>query len=139
MITTSKLKRILSDLSFEGVARVPVANDLEVELQISEDHSKMKMSAAVYHGTDFIPKSIRRCIQGPQDWKPHAESKLSSFLLVDERNFRINLNYVCEWPGVKEHRFVDLLEEFSWQVEEWHRYIHGIGEGDLVFIHSRNP
>ena len=133
MPTIEEVKRILSSLSFAGSARIPILPHLEVELQAAEQ-GRITMLAAVFQGMTYIPKAVRLCLKTRG---PCEGLELKAALLVDEANFKVNFIYQCEVEKLTEQQFADVLEEFSWQAEEWHNYIEQHGEGDLVPIHVK--
>jgi hypothetical protein len=133
MVATHKLKGILSTLALDGVLHVPF-DGLEVLIQRSADLSNVRMSAHVFTGDHYIPKSVRKCIRGRG---PCAGYNPISFVTVDEAHCRIDLN--CDYPlkDVTEEHFIEMLEQFGWQVEEWRHFIDRHGEGDLVYINVK--
>jgi len=133
MVATGKLKGILNTLPLDGVLHVPF-DGLDISLKGSADRAAVCISAVVFCGEQYIPKSIRKCIQGRG---PCAGFIPESFVHVDEVNCRVDLNSNCLLKGLSEDEFIELLEEFSFQVEEWKHFINRHGEGDLVYIHAK--
>jgi hypothetical protein len=94
----------------------------------------MSLSASVYEGGNFIPQSVRKCICGKI---PFEGQWIHTTLLVDEQKYQIFLQYSQNLEESNPQGFRDLLEEFSWQADEWRLYLEEHDRHDLIYIHNR--
>lgn len=133
MIVEKELRKLLHQLIKEEIAQI-VLGGSEVTVHVFDNNTKIFLSSSVYFGGNFIPKSVRQSLEN----KPLFQNgHISSYLSVDEENFRISLNYVGGLEHLNKHMFVDLLEEFSWLADEWRLYLDEHDKHDL--IHVRSP
>lgn len=106
----------------------------EVDVHLFDKQEKMSLTATVYEGENFIPHSVRKCVHGKV---PFEGQWIPTKLVIHEDEFKITLVYVGEGAEFNPHHFKDLLEEFSWQADEWRLYLEEHDKHDLVHIYSR--
>jgi hypothetical protein len=131
MIVEKELRKLLHQLVKEEIAQISLGNSL-VKVHVFDNSTKIALSAHVYAGGNFIPKSVRNCTTlTPQFQKNH----ITTYLNIEEDSFSIYLNYVGGLDHLNKRMFVDLLEEFSWLADEWRVYLDEHDKHDLVHVH----
>ncbi len=106
----------------------------EIDVHLYDQHEKMSLAASVYEGGNFIPQSVRKCIKGKL---PFDGQWIPTKLVVEEENYKILLVYVGQGVTFNPQNFKDLLEEFSWQADEWRLYLEEHDKHDLVYVYSK--
>lgn len=96
------------------------------------DHDQMSLSASVYEGGNFIPQSVRKCVGGKEPF----EGWIPTRLVIEEQNYQVILTYTDSIQADPQI-IKDLLEEFSWQAEEWRLYLEEHGRHDLIYVRSK--
>ncbi|EFB42069.1 hypothetical protein pah_c016o137 [Parachlamydia acanthamoebae str. Hall's coccus] len=105
------------------------------DIFVKTDHiSQISLLTQVYFGGNFIPKSVRRCLTGKA---PFDDSALETFLTMDEGQFKIFLNYTGNIENLSHRTFIDVLEEFSHQADEWKLFLDEHDKNDLVYSHVK--
>lgn len=131
MIVEKDFRKLVHQLVKEEIAQIILGNS-EVTVHVLDNATKISVSSTVYFGGNFIPKSVRTCInQIPSFDKKIIKTSLS----VDEENFRISLHYLGGLNHLNKRMFVDLLEEFSMLADEWRLYLDEHDKNDLIYIH----
>ena len=130
MIVEKEFRKLVHQLLKEEIAQIILGHS-EVTVHVLDNAMKISLSSSVYFG-NFIPKSVRKCISQTPSFE---KGLIKTSLLVDEENFRINLNYFGQLNHLNKRMFVDLLEEFSWLADEWRLYLDEHDKNDLVYIH----
>lgn len=131
MIVEKEFRKLVHQLVKEEIAQIILGNS-EVTVHVLDNATKISLSSTVYFGGNFIPKSVRKCISQTPAFEKH---KLKTYLVVDEDNFGVSLNYLGGLNHLNKRMFVDLLEEFSWLADEWRLYLDEHDKNDLVYIH----
>lgn len=132
MVIQKKINDITKCLSTGSPMYITVANS-EIQLRPLEDNKKIGFTTDVYKGENYIPQSVRNSV-GKSILK---NSGISSYLTIDEDNYLIYLNYISSLEGMNQKKFVDEVEEFSWQADEWRLYLDRRDRDDLVYIRSK--
>lgn len=104
-------------------------SDINVRLQ---DKERMSLTASVYEGGNYIPESVRKCVGG----KVPFDGWIPTRLIIEEDKYQIVLDY-NESIQADPQILKDLLEEFSWQADEWRLYLEEHDKRDLVYIYAR--
>lgn len=134
MIVQKDLKKLFHQLVREESAKISMGG-YDVIIRILDKDTKLSLSTNVYFGGNFIPNSVRKCVTQKA---PFGDtSSLKTFLSVDENNFQIYLNYLGTFEALNNDRFIQLLEEFSFQAGEWRFWLDEHDKNDL--IHVRVP
>jgi len=130
MVIQKKINDITKCLSAGSPMYITVANS-EIQLRSLENNKKIEFKTDVYKGENYIPKSVRNSVFGKSILK---NSRMSSFLTIDEDNYLVYLNYVSNLDGINKTTFIDQVEEFSWQADEWRLYLDERDRDDLVHV-----
>ncbi|NGX57196.1 MAG: hypothetical protein K940chlam3_00079 [Chlamydiae bacterium] len=130
MVAENKIKTVLDELKEHGVAHVRVLGSL-ITAKACLDSSKLWLTTAIYEGNNYIPDSIRECLKAPS---PVPHSKIATFVSVDEKKFQLVLNYVGIMHDIDYQRFKDLVEQFSWDAEEWRYYLDDFDKRELIHV-----
>jgi hypothetical protein len=131
MIIEKDLAKLLQQLLSGQSAQINLGGSI-TNLQFFE--SKLSLSTSVYFGGNFIPQSVRKCVLQKS---PFNTNSIKGYLSIDENDFRIDLNYEEIVNPISYGRLVDLLEEFSWQAEEWRLFLDEHDKNDLVYIRAK--
>lgn len=124
------INQILQQLYFFERAEIDMGHSESVHIQLLDNRSKIKMTTIVYIGQDYIPNSVRNCYQE----KAPFPNQLHTFLILDEEQYKIFLNYEGELERLNEENLNGLLEEFNWQAEEWRLYLDENDRNDLIHV-----
>jgi hypothetical protein len=130
MIIEKELRKLLHQLVKKEIAQISLGHSL-VTVHVYDNATKIALSAIVYFGGNFIPKSVRKCLShNPSFAKEHIKTQLQ----LDEQHFQIVINYVGGLEHLNKRMFVDLLEEFSWLADEWRIYLDEHDKNDLIHV-----
>lgn len=133
MILEKDLKKVFKELVNKEVSKIALgASDITIRLF---DSSKLSLSTQVYHGDNFIPKSVRNCISQKKVFPDSFSMKTS--LSIDEENYQVFLNYLGHIDSLDDENFRNLLEEFNWLADEWRLFLDEHDKNDLVPIHVK--
>lgn len=131
MIVEKEFRKLVHQLVKQEIAKITLGSS-EVVVHVLDNSSKISLTASVYSGGNFIPKSVRKCLtQNPA----FGEGHIKTYLNIDEGSFSISLNFLGGLQHLSKRMFVDLLEEFSWLADEWRLYLDEHDRNDLVHIH----
>lgn len=133
MILAKDLNKLFNCLLGEGTLQLHIGGS-DVSAYLSEQNAKISLKASVYEGDHFIPQSVRKCAAGKL---PFSGEWIHTTLEIDEKNFLIYLTYKGQTREFNQTNFKDLLEEFSWQADEWRLYLEEHDKHDLVYVHAR--
>lgn len=106
----------------------------DIDVHLFDRHEKMSLTASVYEGDNFIPLSVRKCVNGKT---PFEGQWIPTKLVIEEDKFKVLLIYVGKGSEFNLQNFKDLLEEFSWQADEWRLYLEEHDKHDLIHVYSR--
>jgi len=124
-----KLKHLLDDLIDKGVVTLTLLGH-RITAQTCFNRSKLWLSAVIYDGGDYLPESIRGLVNEPS---PVPDSSIPTFVSIDEKKSQLLLNYVGLMPTSNVDQFKEILDKFSWDVEEWCYFLEDFGQKDLVY------
>lgn len=134
MLIEKDLKKVLQQLLQNDVVNIDVGGGFSITMRIFDNASKLALSTPVYHGGNFIPKSVRNCISQKA---PFNSESIKTYLTVDENRFQIFLNYLGTLDPVQNESFKGLLEDFSWLADEWRLYLDEHDKEDLIYVRSK--
>ncbi|MGE3953979.1 MAG: hypothetical protein AB7F31_02120 [Parachlamydiales bacterium] len=118
------LDTIQTDLKAKGVATFSFAG---FEIEAEEGEGKLRLRTAVFHGGDYIPPSVRRCLGGRRSLIAH-DPQTEIELWIDQEKFRVVLDYRVE-------RAVSaVFEEFIGVADEWRTLLDEYGQQDLIYV-----
>lgn len=131
MLAEKKLMHLLHSLSKEDEYATITIGDFDILVRVFDLASKLSLQTTVYHGGNYIPKSVRQTLT--QRTAPiHGE--ISTFLTVEESQFKVMLNYLGVLNSTNKTSIKELLEEFSIIAEKWRGYLDEQDRNDLVHI-----
>ncbi|MBA3238790.1 MAG: hypothetical protein H0T62_10665 [Parachlamydiaceae bacterium] len=133
MILAKDINKLFNCLLGEGTVQLHIGGS-DINAQLSEQNAKISVSAVVYEGDGYIPKSVRKCAAGKL---PFSGEWIHTQLEIDEDNFTIFLTYKGQTREFNQSNFKDFLEEFSWQADEWRLYLEEHDKHDLIYAHAR--
>lgn len=130
MIIEKELRKLFHQLIHDDVAEILLGGS-HVTIRVFDQASKLSLSTSVYAGSNFIPVSVRKCLSEKAPFNP---GPMKTSFSVDEPNFTIHLNYLGQVKEFNNQKFKDLLEEFSWQADEWRIFLDEHGKNDLIHV-----
>ena len=133
VINEKDITHLLNRLFLGGTVYVSLGNS-QISLKACDGNSKISLSSLVYQGGNFIPHSVRKCIVGKT---PFKTSHVNTNLTVDEENYQIFLNYLGLFREFNSYKLKNLLEEFTFQADEWRLFLDEHDKHDLVHIFSK--
>jgi len=108
-----------------------LVGDSTIAMQTVDGGTKLILSSLVYVGGNFIPFSVRRCVQNVGRKDRYA---LRTFLSMDEQNYQVSLKYIGLTKDLNSEEFRGLIDEFSQQADEWRLYLDEHDRNDLIYI-----
>ncbi len=130
MLVKKSVKEILNNLAHGKSIDVPFDGS-NIVIRTLDETSKLSLTALIFDGGDYIPKSVRNCISQKS---PFSHSSILTFLSVDEKKFQVKLNYLGMAKNLNEDDFKELLGEFSLIAEKWRIYLDEHGKNDLLHV-----
>jgi hypothetical protein len=131
MLTEKKLIHLLDRLSKDEECATITIGDFDIHMRVFDLSSKVSLQTSVYHGDNYIPKSVRQTLS--QKISP-LPNELSTYLTIDEKHFGVILNYLGVLSSKNKTNIKWLLEEFSIIAENWRGYLDEQDRNDLVHI-----
>lgn len=122
------LERVLRRLAHGDKVNLSL-NGTIILLKFFEDASKINLSTPVYHGSNYIPSSVRRGIQ-----KPSCLDLLPTFFSVDEQNFQIHLNYFGRADELDSHQLFVIVHQFFEIALKWQSILDEHDKNDLIYV-----
>ncbi len=95
-----------------------------------QDASKLSLTATVYQGGNFIPKSVRENLHH----KIPFFSSIKTAIALDESHFRILLHYIGEDEELTLSAFKELVQEFLEHADWWRLFLDEHDKHDLVYV-----
>jgi len=131
MISKEKVFSWIEDLEQKGKT-VADAYGYSVNARIVNGTDKIYLSTPIYSGGNFIPQSVRECMDEKVPQPP--ECQMETYLSLDEEKYQIQLNYLglANFSNVAE--FKNLVECFCHIAEEWRFKIDENDKRDLLPI-----
>lgn len=130
MLLEKDLKKLFNELYQGHTAHLNIDGS-EITVRVFENASKLFLTSPVYNGGNFIPTSVRRCVS---QRSPFQDAQIKTNLVIDEGNFKIDLNYLGQLENLTNQSFKDIVEEFSWLVGEWRLFLDEHDKNDLVHV-----
>jgi hypothetical protein len=130
MSAENDFKRLFEELSTHE-STVITLSTLPISVRVFDKGEKLALATAVYEGGNYIPQSVRRCLNKTTPLRP---TSIKKFLNVDEGRYQISLNYLGQLDHLNDRRFRDLIEEFSFLAEEWRLFLDEHDKNDLVHV-----
>lgn len=134
MLVTKELKKLFQQLLQEDIAHITVAGS-DITIRIFDKATQVSLSTEVYFGGNFIPKSVRSCLDKNAPFA--ARSNIKAFVTLDENAFRIYLNYLGRLDNMNDESFRLLLEDFSWLADEWRLFLDEHDKNDLIHVNVK--
>lgn len=138
MPIVNEYRKIFQQLMQDSVAQITVGG-INITIRIYDNARKFSLVTEVYFGGNFIPKSVRDCIsKQPKFSKESPKDLIKTYPTMDEKNFRIYLNYLGLLEGMNNESFRVVLEEFSWLAEEWRLFLDENDKHDLIYVRVKS-
>lgn len=131
MIAAQEIKRLFHQLRQEYHANVSI-DQRNIHVCILDNSSKLFFTTGVFNGTNYIPKSVRGCLNSSPTFL--LQSKVKGYLTIDEEHHSISLNYIGLLGHLNNETFRDLLEDFSWLALQWQNYFDDHDRKDLIHV-----
>lgn len=132
MLVNKDLKKLFSELNRNSQAELSLAGSV-ITIKVWDGGQKLYLSAPVYWGGNYIPKSVRSCLAKRA---PFDEKVILTSLAVDEAKFEVTLVYQGSTVYLDGEKFNDLLQEFSFLAAEWREWLDQHDKNDLVHVRS---
>ncbi len=130
----AELRKLFEDLK-KNEQSVLFLSEYDINVQIFIDSGKLLLTTPVYFGSNYIPGSVRN---GIKKTPPFTKDRIMrTSLKVDEKHFRIFLQYLGAVEVFNSEKFVHLIEDFHYLAEEWRIYLDEHDKNDLVHIRSK--
>ncbi len=130
MLVGKEIKKALDQLNNGGTVEF-VYEGSPLFAQIVDDSSKIILSSTVYHGTSYIPKSVRSSLTNKKSlFNPH----IRTFLTIDESRYCIFLNYIGHSNSITDNDLTKLIHDFGGIAEKWRNYLDENDKRDLLPI-----
>lgn len=134
MPVMQEYKKIYQKLMQESVAQI-IVGGFDITIRIYDNARKCSLATDVYSGGNYIPKSVRECLtKHPNIARENPRIPIKTFVSLDEANFRIYLNFLGIFEGMNTDAFRSVLEDFSWQAEQWRLFLDENDKKDLIYV-----
>jgi hypothetical protein len=130
MILEKDLNKVLNRLYYDEAIQIHSGGS-NISVRLLDRNSKISLRASVYEGDNYIPMSVRKCVGGKT---PFSGGWIHTDVTIDEANFQVFLSYVGGAQRLNPQNIKDLLEEFSWQADEWRLYLEEHDKHDLMHV-----
>jgi hypothetical protein len=130
MLIDKEIQKLLRELDGEKTVSFNF-DGVPLTMSVSDHGSQFSLSALVYEGGNYIPGSVRKCLDN------HAivpYSPLKTSLKIDEDRFQIALYHSGAFHNFNDVKFQNLLEEFNTLVEEWRFKLDEHDKNDLIHV-----
>lgn len=131
MLINKDLKRLFTELNRNRTAELSLAGSV-ITIKVWDEGQKLHLSAPVYWGGNYIPKSVRGCLIKRA---PFDEKVILTSLSLDEAKFEITLVFQGSTDFMDGDKFSELLQEFSFLASEWREWLDQHDKNDLVHVH----
>jgi hypothetical protein len=132
MVIEKELKRLVLDLTKQNHAELDLSG-FTIAIDSYEQGTWVSLSTTVYRGGDYIPPSVRHCIN---DKPLFLRGSLDAELKLFEETFQIKLTYLTKLNCIDCPEFFNVLEDFRWLAGKWRDYIDENDQNDLVYIYK---
>lgn len=130
MIEEKQLKQIFRELVDHEWVEMNLQGN-PVSIQILDNASKLMLTAPVYTGSNYIPKSVRKSIS---EAVPFDQHMIRTYMHVIEDQYKIILHYLGRVEDLNHNNFHQILEEFCFLAEEWREFLDRHDKNDLIHI-----
>lgn len=130
MLLEKKLLDLLHNPSQEEEVTISVDGS-DVTIRVFDFASKLSLQTPVYHGGNYIPKSVRNSLSQKISSLP---SELHTYFTIDEGQFKVSINYLGLMRNINKTTFRELLEKFTVAAELWRHYLDEQDRNDLLHI-----
>ena len=133
MIIDRQLHKLFQDLKKEKAISFNYAG-IPIMMRVFDEGAKLALSASVYEGGNYIPKSVRSCLSLKS---PFPTASIKTHLIIDEEKYQISLNYLGSLNHLNDTKFYHLLEEFNDLVGAWRFMLDEHDRNDLVHVTAK--
>lgn len=130
MIEEKQLKQIFRELVDHEWVQLTLEGN-PVGIRIFDNASKLMLTAPVYVGSNYIPKSVRKSLSESVPFDTHH---IRTYMHIIEDEYKIILHYLGRVEDLDRQNFHQLLEEFCTLAEEWRLYLDKHDKNDLIHI-----
>lgn len=127
MVTKPHLQKTM-DVLTEGKSVSMHLSGFIVTIHV-ESFSQLCLSTIVFSGNQYIPPSVRNCIN-------KIASSPATFLIIDEENFQIYLHSKHLSQKLTSETLDMVLENFLALAEKWQSRLDEYGQQDLLPVGS---
>lgn len=131
MLIDGELKKLFQKLSGSQSAVTFHYDGVEMNMFVFDKGAKFALSALVYEGGNYIPASVRSCLDLKNSM---PDSPLRAALKVNEEKYQISLNFIGNSESINDFKFHNLLEEFNRLVELWRIKLDEHDKNDLIYV-----
>lgn len=128
MLIDRELQKLFQGLSGQKTVSFNYEG-VPLTMSVLDNGSKFALSALVYEGGNYIPRSVRNCIR-----ETVFPSPIKTNLKVDEEHYQISLHYEGGAHHLNDSRIHSLLEEFNSLVADWRLTLDEHDKNDLVHV-----
>lgn len=130
MLVDKDLQKIVPKLEQESPVQLQVEG-IDVLVRAFDGASKVSLNTSVYLGGNFIPQSVRRCLNEKAIF---ANDHIKTYFSIDEEHFTIYLNYLGTLQSLKSTQLKVLLEDFAFLADNWRLRLDEHDKQDLVHV-----
>lgn len=130
MVLSKELKRLFSHLLQEDATEISI-DGVNISIQAIDRGTKIFLSAPIYLGGNYIPKSVRKSLN---ERVPFDQKIIPTFTEINESNFQISLNFSGQTSHLTQQSLQNILDEFGWLANQWRQYLDENDKNDLVHI-----
>jgi hypothetical protein len=134
MLVEKEIQKMFQDLVTKDRAQIFLSG-LDVTVHVFDNSTKISLTTPVYFGSNYIPKSVRYGVTKSPPFDKNQTIKTT--LTVDEKSFRVFLNYIGTTEILNNTKFTHLLEDFCYLAEEWRIYLDEHDKNDLVYVYAK--
>lgn len=129
MIIDKEFKKVLDELT-DGQPITISLEGSDISVCFVDEDSKLSLTTSVYHGSNYIPMSVRQSVS-QSSIKIHT---MRTFLTIDEQKFQVFLNYLGQANALSHYNFRNILEEFGLIAEKWRLHLDERDKNDLIYV-----
>lgn len=129
-----EISQVIGRLKRDKSAQIDIYGS-PVSIGLFEEAHKVFLSTVIFHGINFIPLSVRACLNKKD--APIHQSVIPTYVSVDESSCSVKLNYIGNHDSINPQSFDHLLDEFCWLAEEWRSFLDEHGRQDLIYVYHK--
>ncbi|MDP1879481.1 MAG: hypothetical protein Q8K60_00910 [Parachlamydiaceae bacterium] len=130
MVVQKTIQLLLNQLVEGNPVKISIDGS-DLMIRYFNPESKILISTSIYQGDNYIPGSVRHCINHKA---PFSQMNMLTYISVDEKEFRIKLNYAGHEDFLSKENLTLLLEEFGSLAEKWRLYLDEHDKRDLIYV-----